>query len=135
MKEYYPIIIHPDEGIPMLVEIPDLMEVETGMTQGDSIEDAFVMADNYICICKEIYEEQGKDFPKPGDLRKIKSSDPNALIVLVPVDYELYKKVQSNLCVKKNCTIPAWLEYKAREAGLNFSAILQEGLKQALGIK
>ena len=94
MKAYYPIIIHPENGVPMLVEIPDLMKEETGMTQAGCVEEAFVMAEDYICSYMETYEEQGKEFPKPSDLREIKSDDPKALIVLAGVDFELYKRMQ-----------------------------------------
>jgi len=36
--------------------------------------------------------------------------------------------------VKKNCTIPSWLNVEAEKANLNFSAILQNALKQELHI-
>ena len=39
-----------------------------------------------------------------------------------------YRKKYGYKIVKKNCSIPAWLNTKAEELGLNFSKILQEAL-------
>jgi post-segregation antitoxin (ccd killing protein) len=36
--------------------------------------------------------------------------------------------------VKKNCTIPSWLNFEAEKAGVNFSAVLQAALKETLNI-
>lgn len=36
--------------------------------------------------------------------------------------------------VRKNLTLPSWLNERAEKAGVNFSLILQEGLKAYLGI-
>jgi post-segregation antitoxin (ccd killing protein) len=36
---------------------------------------------------------------------------------------------------EKNVTVPLWLNVLAEKAGLNFSQILQAGLKSSLGIQ
>ena len=36
--------------------------------------------------------------------------------------------------VKKNCTIPYWLNVEAEKAGINYSKLLQEAIMQVLGI-
>ena len=36
--------------------------------------------------------------------------------------------------MKKNCTLPSWLCYEAEKANINFSAVLQEALKEKLNI-
>lgn len=40
-----------------------------------------------------------------------------------------------NRAVKKTVTIPAWLNAIAEEEKVNFSSILQNGLKKYLGLK
>lgn len=40
----------------------------------------------------------------------------------------------NNAAVKKTLSIPAWLNESAIAAGLNFSQVLQEALKQRLDI-
>lgn len=42
---------------------------------------------------------------------------------------------KSNKVVKKTLTIPAWLNDMAEEHNLKFSSVLQEALKEKLGIK
>ena len=34
--------------------------------------------------------------------------------------------------MKKNCTIPSWLNFEAEKAGVNFSVILTAALKREL---
>ncbi len=36
--------------------------------------------------------------------------------------------------IKKNCTIPSWLNFEAEKTGINFSAVLQTELKSELKI-
>lgn len=38
-------------------------------------------------------------------------------------------KIDDLRAVKKNCTIPSWLNFEAEKAGVNFSAILIAALK------
>lgn len=52
--------------------------------------------------------------------------------VLVDIDTEEYKKKLDTRSVKKNCTIPSWLNDKAEAAGINFSRVLQEALIEKL---
>ena len=40
-----------------------------------------------------------------------------------------------NVSVKKTLTIPAWLNAAAEAAHVNFSQVLQEGLKARLGLQ
>ena len=47
---------------------------------------------------------------------------------------DAWRKQFSEKSVKKTVTIPAWLNYKAEEAGVNFSQELQNALKQRLQI-
>ena len=51
----------------------------------------------------------------------------------VDVDFAEYCKKVDNRAVKKNCTIPYWLNVKAEKAGINFSKVLQEALLEVLG--
>lgn len=47
---------------------------------------------------------------------------------MVSVDVKAYAKEHFEKSVKKNCTIPAWLNKAALEQGINFSQVLQEAL-------
>ena len=64
--------------------------------------------------------------PKPGS---VKFTLPvGAFVSFVDVDVEAYRKKYGTKIVKKNCTIPAWLNTKAEEMNINFSQTLQEAL-------
>ena len=42
--------------------------------------------------------------------------------------------MNNNKAVKKTLSIPEWLNEKAVEANINFSQVLQEALKEKLGV-
>lgn len=56
------------------------------------------------------------------------------IVTLVDVDFAEYRRQNDMRAVKKNCTIPSWLNAAAEKAGVNFSAVLQAALKRELNI-
>lgn len=48
---------------------------------------------------------------------------------LVDIDFDAYRRANDLRTVRKNVTIPSWLNSLAENAGINSSQILQEGLK------
>lgn len=46
-----------------------------------------------------------------------------------------YRKANDLKTIRKNVTLPSWLNSVAEEAGINFSQILQEGLKKKLRLE
>lgn len=79
-------------------------------------------------------EEAGQQLPRPSEPDEIELEDPSDRIVFVEVYMPPFRDVAENKAVTKNCTLPKWLRDAADEAGLNFSQILQSGLKDALGM-
>ena len=53
---------------------------------------------------------------------------------MIDVNFDEYRVRYENKMVKKNCTIPLYLEREAEKQGLNFSRILSEALAQRLSI-
>ena len=45
-----------------------------------------------------------------------------------------YRRFYLNKAVKKTLSIPEWLNIEATAKGYNFSSVLQEALKERLGI-
>lgn len=130
MRSAYPIIMTKTEtGI--IVFIPDF----NINTQGDDISDAMEMARDAIGIVGIDLEDDNVAFPTASDIKKIQSeASPDSIISYVDIDFSEYRRKNELRCVRKNCTIPAWLNYEAEQAGLNFSAILQAALKEKLNI-
>lgn len=79
-------------------------------------------------------EDNGKVPPDPSAPEKIQLEDPTDKIIFIDVFMPPFRDEAANKSVTKNCTLPKWLREAADEAGLNFSQILQSGLKEALGL-
>ncbi len=54
---------------------------------------------------------------------------------LIDCDLDSFKREFTTRCVKKNCTLPAWLSLAAEKAGVNFSAVLQDALIDKLHLE
>lgn len=127
MKEAYPVIIT-EEKDGYYVSIPDFDIA----TQGTSIADAIAMARDAIGLMGIDMEDEGKVMPKPGTVKF--SSSKSDIVTLVDVDFTEYRKRVDNRAVKKNCTIPCWLNVEAEKAGINFSKVLQDALQAVLKV-
>ena len=128
MKNVYPVILIPDKNC-YLVKVVDF----DFMTQGKDIADAIDMARDAISLMGVQYQDEGKNLPEPSQIINI-THDDNETVTLIDVDFQAYRKMLENRSVRKNCTIPSWLNEKAEQAGVNFSAILQSALIEKLGI-
>lgn len=129
MKACYPIILTKmDEG-GYLVYVPDMQINTTGTDIGNALE----MAKDAIELCGIGYEDEKLPIPEPSTLSEIKAKK-GEIVLAVNVDFEAYRRMLDNRSVKKNCTIPSWLNDRAEKAHINFSASLQRALKEDLGI-
>lgn len=130
MKACYPVILSKcEDGSGYLVTIPDF----DNNTFGATIPEAIEMARDAINLLGVTYEDNKQELPEPSDLTAI-PCEANDIKTLVDVDFAAYRRMLDNRAVKKNCTIPSWLNEKAEAANINFSAVLQEALKQRLQI-
>ncbi len=129
MKTAYPVILTPAKRM-YAVTIPDL-DIST---QGADIPEAISMARDAIgmWICYE--QDEGRTIPAPSDIAKIKTNAKKTK-TLVDIDIEEYRRAHDNRTVRKNLTLPSWLNERAENAGINFSQALQKALKQQLGIE
>lgn len=117
----YPIILE-KEADGYFVTVPDIDRY----TQGEDIADAMEMARDLICLWLLDLEESGKSIPQPASMELNVSKD--AIVTFVDVNLDEYRKKYGTRVVKKNCTIPAWLNARAEAIGVNFSQTLQEAL-------
>ena len=136
MVVVYPVIFTKlnDAKDTYLIEIPDLK----GITEGYGLADAIKMARDYIgCYC---YDKADADIPVASALNDIDISkgefydDGESEISLVDVDVMGYRKKMSKRAVRRNVSIPFWLNEAAEEQHLNVSKILQEALKEKLNM-
>ena len=129
MKNSYPIILTPDAG-GYVVEIPDFA---IG-TQGDSIPEAMEMARDAIGLMGIDMEDDGKSLPIPSTLESV-SKGPGDIVTLVDVDFTEYRRQNDMRSVRRNVSLPCWLNPAAEKAGINVSAVLQAALKQQLHLE
>lgn len=80
-------------------------------------------------------QDDGELLPEASSLAKVQEIVPSdGIVSLVDVDFTVYRRKNDMRTVKKNCTIPSWLNYEAEQAGVNFSEVLQAALKRELNI-
>jgi len=131
MKEtyIYPAIFeYAEDGIN--ITFPDLPGC---ISCADNEEEAIKNAKEALSLYLYSLEEDGKEIPAPSPLSKIKT-EPNQVVVPIEVWMPYYKSQIKNVYVKKTLTIPNWLDALARLNNINFSQVLQEALKERLGI-
>lgn len=127
MKAVYPIVLTQGKEY-IIVFIPDFQI----NTQGTSYADAIEMARDAIGIMGIDMEDEKEALPEPSSLDSVRAAYADAIVTLVDVDFSEYRRKNDLRAVRKNCTIPSWLNFEAEKAGVNFSAVLQEALKREL---
>lgn len=128
MKNSYPIVLIPEEK-GFTVFIPDF----NINTQGDDLTEAIEMARDAIGIMGIDMQDDGKTLPTASSANSIKHAN-NEIVSLVDVDFTEYRRKNETRTVKKNCTLPSWLNYEAEKANINFSSLLQTAIKNELHI-
>lgn len=122
-KRIYPAIFHKEE-IGYSITFPDLPGC---ITEGDSLEEAYAMAQDALGIYLYTLKEDNEALPK-ASLPEILILDKDSFITLIEWDELEYLKRTSNKSVKKTLTIPEWLNSRAEKENINFSQTLQEAL-------
>ncbi len=109
------------------VTIPDL-DINT---EGKDLANAIEMARDAIGLWGITEEDAGRSIPNPKLLNIDHESD--EIIALVDIDFIAYRKANDTRTIRKNCTIPSWLNVEAEAAKINFSKVLTEALEIKLG--
>ena len=125
-KLYYPAIFHPEaEGYS--VSVPDL---DGCFSQGETVAEAVEMIRDAVGL----YLDGLKSVPAPSRPEEIKVEAPDFMMI---IDYDdlSYKRAHDTRSVKKTLTVPSWLNEAAESAHINFSGVLQEGLKKRLHLE
>lgn len=128
MKYAYAAILTECDGY-IAVDIPDL----SINTQGTDITDAIAMARDAIGMwaCYEL--DEGRTIPTPSPLKEHKAPN-GADVALVDIDISAYRRAHERRTVRKNVTLPSWLADMSENADISFSQVLQEALKEKLGV-
>ena len=94
--------------------------------------DAIYMAGDAVSMWLWVTEDQHETVPAPLPLPIVEAPE---FVNYVYADTDEYRRKHDNRAVKKTLSIPSWLNDQAMQAGVNFSQILQEALKERLGVQ
>ena len=127
MKNSYPIVLTPDK-VGYVVFIPDF----NINTEGDTLTEAIEMARDAIGLMGIDMEDDKKELPAPSEMNSVTKETESDIVTLVDVDFAEYRRQNGMRTVRRNVTLPSWLDFEAEKSGVNVSAILQRALKQEL---
>lgn len=136
MKAVYPVIFTEDEKGGYLVEVPDMGI----LTEGKDLGDAMFMARDAIGLAGIVAEDNKEEIPKPSKIENIKAENGTfadagkSIVAIVDVDFTDYRRKNDNKAVRRNVTLPNWLDRAAEEAGFNVSQVLREALAEKLHV-
>ncbi|MGT2934260.1 type II toxin-antitoxin system HicB family antitoxin [Streptococcus catagoni] len=125
MLIYPAIFTHDDETSSIGVRFPDVPEA---ITFGNNLEHAYEMAVEVLGFALEDYA----DYPKASSVSDLKEQYRDSDIALIGIDMIAYMKKYHSKKVRKNVTIPEWLNDAAEDKNLNFSQVLTEALELKL---
>ena len=88
-------------------------------------------------------EDDGKELPTPSTqkeaIQKAKEDTEifdysTGILTWVDIDFTVYRRKVENKMVRRNVTLPNWLNIEAEKAHINVSRVLQEALMNTLGV-
>ena len=127
MKLTYPAFFYKDEETgAYAVEVPDLPGCATG---GNTLADAILMAADAASGWVLTELEEGRPAPPASDTSAIKPEH-GGFVSLLALDMDAYAEKFGDKAVRKNLTIPAWLNTFAEANHVNFSQVLQDSLAE-----
>lgn len=138
MKQVYPVIFTQldDKKHTVLIEVPDL-EI---LTEGFGMPNAIEMARDAIGLKVITMEDQKEKIPNPRMIKEIDAlqgtfaQEGESSVSMVDVDFAEYRRRMDNKTVRRNVTLPNWLNQEAEKAHINVSGVLQEALMLKLGV-
>ena len=129
MKLVYIAIFDPNDDGSYTVTVPDLPGC---VTEGSNLAEAIDMSIDAASgwILGEL--EEGNSIPSATPFFEVQLDDPYCFKSIISLDMNAYAEKYSTKTVRKNITIPAWLNTYGEKNNINFSKVLQDALlKQA----
>ena len=127
MSKVYPIVLTKTEQ-GFVVYVPDF----NVNTQGKDYAEAIFMARDVIGLMGIDMQDNGEELPIPSEIDNVSKNNKNDIVTLVDVDFAEYRRKNDMKTVRRNVSLPAWLDLEAEKAGINVSALLQKALKKEL---
>ena len=126
----YPAIFdYAEDGIS--IEFPDLPGC---LPCGNTTEEALANAREAMALHLYGMEQDNDPIPEPTTVTQLHGGE-NQAVVLVEAWMPPFRDEMEQRAIKKMLTIPKWLDDLAQEHNVNFSHVLQDALKEYLGVK
>lgn len=129
MKYTYTAVFTPiEDGSGFYCKVPDLDGcITTGKDLNDSIDQITDAASIWLIGAEDDDEPIPEPTPQPN-----LHLDNDAIMSLIRVDTISYRASINTKAVRKNVSIPAWMDNLATKKNINCSQVLQEGLRRIL---
>ena len=136
MKKVYPVIFVKTNDC-FLIEVPDLKII----TEGTDIENSIEMARDAISVTLVSMEENGDAVPSASSIEDIDVSsgtfaaEGKSFVSMVDVDTTSYRRKIDTTPVRRNVSLPKWLNEEVNASKINVSRVLREALIEKLSVK
>lgn len=131
-SKIYPAVFEKAEEGGFLVDFPDFGG--TCFTEGDDLGEAFEMASDVLAGTILNMLADGEPLPKASDIEAF-NAEKNGFVNYIEVDIVKYKNVELTKSVRKNISLPVWLDQIATLNNISYSGILQSALLETLGLE
>ncbi|CAI3347079.1 type II toxin-antitoxin system HicB family antitoxin [Enterococcus cecorum] len=122
----YPAIFSPENNTYNVT----FLDVAEAITFGEDIPEDVIMAQSALGLA--LYERT--QIPPAGSPKDIHLKSDEDFVVMISLDLNEYRRKNHAKIVRKNTSIPEWLNILAEKENINFSQTLTDALKQKLGV-
>ena len=121
MAEYvFPALFHPNDDGSITITYPDLPGC---ISEGKSLGNAMYMAQSALALWLECALDEKEVIPAASSQKDI-PQEGSEFVSLIRAD------VKDRRAVRKNISIPQWMDEKATQYGLSLSRVLQDALRE-----
>ena len=119
MEYIYPAIFHPGESGNIAIVFPDLPGC---FSQGKDLANAMYMAASGLKQWIEYLTDKGLEIPAPSEPQDVKPENPGEYVTLIRAE------LKDKRSVRRNVSIPAWMNERVEKSNISLSRVLQEAL-------
>lgn len=132
MKYHYYAVFEKDNNGDYNIYYPDL---EGCLTCAKNIDEALYMSKDALEGHLLVLEDDKEEIKSPSSYQELsKNLKENEVLQLISADTDFVRMREMNKSVNKMVTLPKWIIELGKERKINFSQVLQNALKQELGI-
>jgi len=131
MYYVYPALFRRNPNGGYIVTVPDAPGCVTG---GKTLKEALHMTKDALSVYLCSIEDHKDMIPEASNLKDIIIVDPESFTTLIEIDTTRYRAETDNKSIRKNVSLPAWLNSQAEKAHINCSQVLQEALRERLNL-